>query len=220
MPPHVSVIVPCYNEAETIGLLLEALHAQTLPREQFEVVIADGLSTDGTRQILADYVDRHPEAPTQLVDNPKRAIPSALNCALAASQGDIVIRLDAHSVPSSEYLDRCLETLASTGAANVGGRWDIRPPTQAWAARSIAAAVSHPLGAGDARYRTGGRPGPVDTVPFGAFPRHWLEKVGGYDERLATNEDYDLNVRLRESERMAGSNQTIPPDSRSRTLRS
>jgi hypothetical protein len=75
--------------------------------------------------------------------------------------------------------------------------WEIHPSSGGWIARGIAAAASHRLGAGDARYRTSGQAGPVDTVPFGAFPRRWLERAGSYDERLLTNEDYEYNARLR-----------------------
>jgi cellulose synthase/poly-beta-1,6-N-acetylglucosamine synthase-like glycosyltransferase len=159
------------------------------------------MSTDGTRDIVDDFRRDHPELRLRLIDNPERSIPSALNRAIAASRGEIVVRLDAHAVPAPDYLDRCLAALKATNAANVGGRWLIEPGGEGWMARSIAAAVGDPLGSGDARYRTGGRAGPVDTVPFGAFPRAWLERAGGYDESLLTNEDYELNWRLR---RMGG----------------
>ena len=86
-----------------------------------------------------------------------------------------------------------------TEAANVGGVWDIRPGGEGWVARSIAAAVAHRLGAGDAGYRAGARAGEVDTVPFGAFDRRWLERVGAFNEELLTNEDYEYNYRLRQA---------------------
>ena len=197
MAPRVSVIVPCFNERATIGLLLEALRSQTIPSGDIEVVIADGMSTDGTRQAITDYTRAHSELRVRVIDNPDRSIPAALNRAIAAASGQVLARLDAHSVPAPDYLTRCLELLEQTGAANVGGAWDIRPSASSWVARSVAAAAAHPLGAGDARYRTGGPPGPVDTVPFGAFPRAWLERIGGYDETLLVNEDYELNLRLR-----------------------
>ncbi len=199
MAPLISVVVPCLNERATIGLLLEAVRGQTLPPGGIEVVIADGMSTDGTRQVIADYTRAHPELRVHVLDNPDRSIPAALNRAIAASSAGVVARLDAHSVPAPDYLARCLDLLAHTGAANVGGAWDIRPSASTWVARSVAAAAAHPLGAGDARYRTGGPSGPVDTVPFGAFPRAWLARVGGYDETLLVNEDYELNHRLRQA---------------------
>jgi hypothetical protein len=102
-------------------------------------------------------------------------------------------------VPASDYVERCVATLERTAAANVGGVWEIHPSADTWIARTIAAAAAHRLGAGDARYRTGGPEGAVDTVPFGAFDREWLERVGPFNENLLTNEDYEYNLRLRQA---------------------
>jgi len=176
-------------------LLLDALTHQTVP--EFEIINADGMSDDGTQDAVREFAARHPEMDIRIVESPDRTIPAGLNLAIAESKGDFIIRLDAHSIPDTDYIERCLEILRATGAANVGGVWRIHPSGNDWIARSIAAAAANPLAAGDARYRTGGKAGKVDTVPFGAFPKGWLEKVGGYDENLLTNEDYELNVRLR-----------------------
>ena len=197
MTPPVSIIIPTYNEVQTISLLLDALGNQTV--DQFEVVIADGMSEDGTREAIESSARKYPAMSIRVIDNHQRSIPSALNIAIANSQGEVLIRLDAHSVPDPDYIERCLEVQESTGAANVGGGWSIEPSGTGWIPRSIAAAAAHPLAAGDARYRVGGNAGEVDTVPFGAFHRDWLETVGGFDEGLLTNEDYELNVRLRKS---------------------
>lgn len=197
--PAVSVVVPCYNERATIGLLLQALYDQTHPRRDMEVLIADGGSTDGTRPAIEAFAGAHPDLAVRVVDNPARAIPAALNRAILAARGRVLVRLDAHAVPAPDYIERCLRALERTDAANVGGVWDIRPGGQGWVARAIAAAAAHPLGAGDARYRTRGAEGEADTVPFGAFPRLWLERVGLYDESLRSNEDYELNARLRQA---------------------
>lgn len=197
--PRVSIVIPCYNEERTIAQVLEAVRAQTYPLDDLEVVIADGMSTDGTREVIAQYARCHPELNLRVVDNPRRSIPAALNRAIAQAQGEVIIRIDAHSMPYPDYVERCLQVLEHTGAANVGGVWEIRPGGEGWIARAIAVAAGHPLGAGDARYRTRGRAGPADTVPFGAFHRQWLEQVGGYDESLLSNEDYELNVRLRQA---------------------
>ncbi len=197
--PHVSIVIPCYNEERTIGQVLEALRAQTHPLDDLEVLVADGMSSDGTRRVIAEYAQAHPELSLRVVDNPDRSIPAALNRGIAQARGEVIIRIDAHSMPHPDYVERCLLVLEQTGATNVGGVWEIRPGGRGWIARAIAIAAGHPLGAGDARYRTQGRAGPADTVPFGAFRREWLERVGGYDESLHSNEDYELNVRLRRS---------------------
>jgi succinoglycan biosynthesis protein ExoA len=199
MTIKVSIIVPCYNEARTIGLLLEAIYAQTYPRDELEAIIADGMSTDGTRGAIEAFMGEYPSLAVRVVDNPKRIIPAALNQAIAAAGGEVIVRLDAHSVPRPDYVERCVDVLERTSAANVGGVWDIQPSQDTWLGRAIAAAASHPLGAGGARYRTGGEAGEVDTVPFGAFQRAWLERVGPFDESLLTNEDYEFNVRIRQA---------------------
>ena len=197
MPPKISVIVPCFNEESTIAGLLEAISNQSVSLTDLEVVIADGMSTDKTRQIIEQYTRDSHHMSLYLIDNPLRIIPAALNRAIEASKGDFVVRLDAHSAPIPDYIERCLAVLDETGAANVGGVWEIKPGADTWLARAIAVAASHPIGAGDARYRISGDPGPVDTVPFGAFRREWLEKVGPFNEELLTNEDYEYNVRIR-----------------------
>lgn len=197
--PAASIIVPCLNEARTIGLLLQAIADQSVGPAALEVIIADGGSTDGTAEVVQAFAAAHPRLRLRLVGNPARAIPAALNRAIEASRAPVVIRLDAHSIPQPDYVEACLRLLRRPEIANAGGAWEIHPSAGGWMARGIAAAASHRLGAGDARYRTSGVAGPVDTVPFGAYPRRWLERVGPFDETLLTNEDYEYNVRLRQA---------------------
>jgi succinoglycan biosynthesis protein ExoA len=198
MQPTVSVIIPCYNEQATIPSLLAALHNQTYPRDKLEVVIADGFSEDGTRAAIDSFQEEHPELQVKLVDNAERTIPAGLNHAIRQSVGDVLVRLDAHSVPIPEYVALCVEDLEQGKGANVGGVWTIRPGGIGWIARGIAAAAAHPLGAGDALYRLGGEARSVDTVPFGAFRRRLFDELDGFDETLLTNEDYQFNVRIRQ----------------------
>lgn len=198
MPPTVSIIVPCYNEQATIRSLLEAIYAQTYPRAALEVIIADGLSSDGTRAAIASFAATHPDLAITVVDNPRRLIPAALNRALQQARGEILLRLDAHSAPYPDYVERCVADLEAGLGDNVGGVWEILPGGTDWQARSIAVAAAHPLGVGDAAYRHARRPACVDTVPFGAFRRELLARVGFFDERLPANEDYEFNARLRQ----------------------
>jgi len=197
--PSVSIIIPCYNEQDTINKLLEAIYAQTFPRADLELIIADGLSTDGTRAEIAAFADAHPDLHIAMADNPAKSIPSALNCALRESQGEIIVRLDAHSVPYPDYIERCVADLQAGQGENVGGVWEIHPGASGWMAESIAQAASHPLGVGDALYRRAGKASEVDTVPFGAFKRELLALIGFFDESLLTNEDYEFNARIRKS---------------------
>ncbi len=196
---EVSVIVPCLNEEATIEFLLDAIRGQCFPVDQLEVVIADGGSTDQTRSRICQYQENHPEMRILLVDNPKKIIPAGVNCAIKASSGEYVIRLDAHSIPNPDYVTQSVNLLKSGVAENVGGLWMIKPRYDTWAAKSIAAAAAHPIGVGDAFYRYATKAGYVDTVPFGAFNRKVFDQVGYLNENLKTNEDYEFNVRIREA---------------------
>jgi glycosyltransferase involved in cell wall biosynthesis len=197
MPATVSIIIPCYNEEDTIHDLLTAIHAQTYARASLEVVIADGLSEDRTRHEILRFSEAHADLAVRVLDNPRRIIPAGLNLALRAAGGGIIIRLDAHSLPSPDYVQRCVEDLETGLGENVGGVWEIRPGAGTRMADSIARAAAHPLGVGDALYRHGTKPAYVDTVPFGAFKRELLALVGFFDESLLSNEDYEFNSRIR-----------------------
>lgn len=199
MTPFVSIIVPCYNEEGTIRSLLSAVHAQTYPLAQMELVISDGLSTDRTREVIAAFQREHADLSVRVVDNTRRTIPSGLNQAIRESRGEIIVRLDAHSMPIPEYVERCVAAHEAGMGANVGGVWEIRPGKDTLIAESISFAAAHPLGVGDAMYRLNAKPGAVDTVPFGSFRRSLIEKIGGFDETLLSNEDYEFNTRVRES---------------------
>jgi glycosyltransferase involved in cell wall biosynthesis len=193
----VSIIVPCYNEEATICLLLEAIIQQTYPLKNLEVVIADGMSTDLTRQKINEFHIDHPFLRLNVVDNPAHSIPAGLNQAIKAAQGEYLVRLDAHSIPQADYVERCVRALDENLGDNVGGIWNIMPSANNWIGHSIAAAAAHPLGVGDAFYRVGAKAQYVDTVPFGAFRRELPKKIGMFDESLLTNEDYEFNTRIR-----------------------
>ncbi len=199
MQPFVSVIVPCYNEEKTILHLLSAVYGQTYPRAQMELVIADGMSTDRTRDLIASFQKEHGDFNITVVNNSTKTIPAALNQAIRESRGEIIVRLDAHSMPISEYVERCVAAHQAAKGDNVGGVWEIRPGAETWIADSISLAAAHPLGVGDAMYRLKASEGAVDTVPFGSFKRSLIEKIGFFDETLLANEDYEFNTRVRES---------------------
>ena len=197
--PKVSIIIPCYNEQNTIRPLLEALHSQTFPRADMEVIVSDGHSTDGTRVAIASFQNDYPDLSVRVVDNAQRTIPAAVNRAIEASLGEFLVRLDAHSKPYSDYIENCVGALQSGRGENVGGVWEIQPGNQTWIAKSIAVAAAHPLGVGDALYRHTKQAAQVDTVPFGSFKRALIDQIGPFDESLLTNEDYEFNVRVRKA---------------------
>ena len=195
--PKVSIIVPCYNEQSTMQILLDAIYRQRYPLDEMEVIIADGMSTDDTRQKIIVFQEEHPGLAIRIVDNPQRIIPVALNRALEASVGEFIVRLDAHSMPDKMYVMQSVADLEDGLGDNVGGVWHIQPGTEGWVAESIAVAAAHPLGVGGALYRYAKTAAEVDTVPFGAFRRSLLDEVGMFDETLLTNEDYEFNTRIR-----------------------
>ncbi len=197
--PVVSIIVPCYNEQNRIRFLLDAIYSQTYPRTEMEVLISDGHSTDNTREVIADFQASHPDLSIVVLDNDARTIPAALNRALEAAQGEFIIRLDAHSGPYPDYVEKGIAALQAGKAENVGGVWEIRPGADTWIAKSIATAAAHPLGVGDALYRHATEAAYVDTVPFGTFRSNLIEKIGKFDENLLSNEDYEFNTRIRQT---------------------
>ncbi len=199
MQPFVSIIIPCYNEEKTILYLLSAVFAQTYLHAQMELVIADGMSTDKTRELIAKFQKEHSDFSIMVVDNEVKNIPSALNQAIRHARGEIIVRLDAHSMPIPEYVERCVAAHQAGKGENVGGVWEIHPGAETWIAESISFAAAHPLGVGDAMYRLKANAGAVDTVPFGSFLRTLIDKIGYFDETLLANEDYEFNTRVRES---------------------
>jgi len=199
MPPSVSVIIPCRNEERTIHYVLDAIYSQTYPRELMQVVIADGFSDDHTREEIASFKNAHPDLDVLVVDNPQRIIPAGLNTAIHASSGDLIVRMDAHSIPNPDYVSLCVDSLEKGIAQNVGGVWNIQPGTGSWIARSIAAAAGNPLAVGDAHYRFTDKAAYVDTVPYGSYKRDLFDQVGFFDETLLANEDYELNTRILQS---------------------
>lgn len=189
--PSVSVVIPARNAAPTIGETLDAALTQEYPGE-FEVIVSDGSDNEATARLIAE---RYPGV--RLVSNPDRITSAGLNRAIAVSRGKVIIRCDAHATFPSGYAKRAVAVLQRTGAANVGGR---QVPTGATLfRRAVALAMSSPLGAGDSRYKIGGPEGPTDMVYLGVFQREALERIGGFDETLVHNQDYELNWRLRKS---------------------
>ena len=197
LEPEISIIIPCYNEERFIAGVLERLVQQSSDA-RYEIVIVDGRSTDGTRQAIESFATENSDVSVRVVDNPARNIPTALNLGIRAARGELIVRMDAHSAPSMNYVARCAELLREQRAAIVGMPWHIKPGNDSLMARAIALGVSHPLGAGDAKYRFSGSASQfVDTVPFGAFHKSLWEGLGGFNEALLANEDYDFNYRTR-----------------------
>lgn len=191
----ISVIVPCYNEEKFIEPLIKNLVSQDYPTHLTEIIFADGNSSDKTRAIIEDHMMKYPNI--KCIENPGQFVPSGLNLAIKAASGDVIIRVDAHSIYPLNYFKVLIDKLFSSDAQNVGGMWDTQPGADTDEARAIVLATSHPLGIGNASYRLGGdRDVFVDTVPFGCFHRNLFERIGFFDEDLLRNQDDEFNGRI------------------------
>jgi glycosyltransferase involved in cell wall biosynthesis len=190
----ISVIVPCRNELAAIEAFCASALAQQLPPGwDMELLIADGMSNDGTRAALDGWAAR--DARLRVIDNPGRIVSCGLNAALAAAHGQVIARMDVHTEFAPNYLAECIATLERTGADNVGGPWVARG--QSAMGRAIAAAFQCRWVTGGARSRDRAYEGPVDTVYLGCWPRAVFDRFENFDETLVRNQDDEHNLRLR-----------------------
>jgi glycosyltransferase involved in cell wall biosynthesis len=193
--PRVSIVIPSRNEFQTIAECLDSILASTYPAERLEILIADGRSDDGTREVIARYAAS--DARIRMIDNPGRIAPAGLNVALRVASGDVVVRMDAHATYPPEYIGRLVAALLESGADNVGAAVLTVPADNTVMARAIAVGLSHPLGVGNSRFRIGAKePTWVDHVPFGCWRRTVLERLGPFDEELTRGQDVELNARI------------------------
>jgi succinoglycan biosynthesis protein ExoA len=192
--PEVSVIMPCYNEEKFIGRAIESL-VDDYVLKHAEILVIDGLSTDRTVDIVTGFIQRN--FPVRWLKNEKRLQCFGLNQGISAARGEIIVRVDAHSFYPEGYVKKLVELLETTGAANVGGV--MLPGGETPVQQAIALAMQHPMGVGDAKFHLGNYHGWVDTVYLGAFKKEVFTAVGLYDTRCRTNEDAELNIRIRKS---------------------
>ncbi len=190
-PPRVTIAMPAYNEEHHIETCIRSVQAQDYPRDRIEVIVADGRSTDRTRDILARLAESDPRI--EVIDNPERIQAAGLGHIVRRATGDVIVRMDVHCEYAPDYVRKCVEVLERTGADNVGGAQRARARTSFQ--RALCAALDSPLGTGGVKYRHDGE-GYVDTVFLGAFRRHVFEQVGLWDPRAITNEDSELNQRI------------------------
>ena len=190
-----SVVVPCRDEERFIGACLDSILASEYPPDRFEVIVADGMSRDRTREIVARHSVRHPSI--RLIDNPSQTTPAGLNAGLAVARGDIIMRMDAHVVYPPTYMPRLVTALLESGADNVGGVIATLPADRTAVARAIAVALSHPFGVGNSYFRIGvSEPRWVDNVAFGCWRREIFSRVGVFDEEMVRNQDDEFNHRV------------------------
>lgn len=190
-PPLATVVVPARNEERAIEACLESILAQDEPRLQ--VIVVDGASTDRTVDLVRSMASR--DRRIELLTNPEGVIPVSLNLALAAARAPWLVRVDAHASVPPDYVRLAVQRLSTGRWGAVGGRKDGVGTTPA--GRAIAAAMASPFGVGNSRYHYATEPSTVDHVPFGAYPVELARSLGGWDEALRVNQDFEFDYRLR-----------------------
>jgi succinoglycan biosynthesis protein ExoA len=191
--PTVSVVVPCRNEKDHIHACLRSILAQELSPEDFEIIVADGMSDDETRDILEQLAAEDPRL--RVIDNPGRIVSTGLNTAIRVARGAVIIRMDAHTEYAADYIRQCVAVLRETGADNVGG--PARTKCRGYLQSAICAAYHSPFAVGGARFHQVEYEGEVDTVTYGCWPRKVFDQIGFFDEELIRNQDDEFNLRLK-----------------------
>jgi succinoglycan biosynthesis protein ExoA len=192
--PFVTVVLPIRNEAAHIEHSLGAVLEQDYPQDRMEVIVADGMSTDGTRDIIRFYQAKHPNL--RLIENPGQIVPTGLNAAIPQARGEIIVRVDGHTTIAPDYVRQCVAELQRTGADNVGGK--MTAVCEGAFGEAVVQATSSPFGIGGARFHYSDREEWVDTVYMGAWPREVFDRIGLFDEELVRNQDDEFNYRLLE----------------------
>jgi succinoglycan biosynthesis protein ExoA len=190
-PKRISIIIPCRNEAKHIRAFVDSLLAQDLSGFDSEIIIADGSSDDGTREVLSELEAKYPNV--KVVDNPSQIVSTGLNAAVRYSRGEIIIRMDAHTEYATDYVKQCVGTLEKTGADNVGG--PARTKADGLLPSSIRAAYHSRFSTGGAKFHDENYSGYVDTVTYGCWRKETLLRLGLFDEELVRNQDDELNLR-------------------------
>jgi len=192
--PMVSMIVVVRNEAKYIKKCLTSLIQQDYPKSRYEIIVVDGMSTDGTRDIIQQIAKT--EKRIRLFNNPKLILASGWNIGIKKAKGDIVIRIDAHAFVTSDFISESVKYLKKEDAVCVGG-----PHAgiigEGYIGKSISCLLSSPFGVGNAKYRYGCKEGYVDTVPYGAYWKKIFEEIGFFNEDLVRNQDIEFHSRIR-----------------------
>ena len=187
----VSVVMPCFNEEAYFRQAAESLIDDYF-REKCELIVVDGMSVDGTREIAAGL--QHAGIRLKLLENENRTQAFGLNLGIMEARGKYIVRADAHCIYPPGYVKSCVTLLEKTGAGNVGGM--MLPKGKDDYQKAIALAFQHPLGVGDAKWHLGNFQGDVDTVYLGNYRRDLFEEIGLFDTNCRTNEDSELDIRI------------------------
>lgn len=195
MNKTVSVVIPCRNEEKYIGKCIESFLKQSYPVELITIIVADGMSTDRTRDIINDIKVEHNNV--ILLDNIGLSAPKGMNLGIRHTDSEIVIIFGAHAYADENFVLENVKALENKEVGCAGGV--ITTINDSIKGAAIAEAMSCPFGVGNALFRFAEKESFVDTVAFGAYRRSLLDKVGLFDEELVRNQDDELNFRVEKS---------------------
>lgn len=194
--PFVSIVIPCRNEEKFIGKCLYSIITNDYPKDKLEILAVDGMSEDGTREIIKKYTRKYPFI--RLLGNPRKITPCGLNEGIREARGEYILWMSAHNRYSKAYIHKCIEYLLNSHADNVGGIIKVIPRNNSFLGKSIALALSHPFGVGNSAFRIGTRkPKWVDTVFGGCYKREVFEKIGLFNENLIRGQDMEFSLRMK-----------------------
>jgi len=196
--PSVSIIIPSLNEEKYVGKCLDSIIGQDYPRENLEVIVVDGMSEDGTRDIIEQYIRKYPFV--RLLDNPKKITPCALNIGIKSAKGEIIAWLSAHNEYVKTHISKCVKYLKELNADAVGGVIKPVPKNSSFIGKTICAAISHPFGVGNSALKVESK----DKTPHGAdtafgvcYRGKVFEKIGIFNEQLIRGQDMEFGLRLK-----------------------
>ena len=189
----VTVVIPARNEEQAIRACVASIQAQT--HRNLQIIVVDGDSEDATASVVKDIAEADPRV--ELVVNPQRVIPVSLNMAVQEARAPWLVRVDAHATVPPDYVERALGHLVTNRWGGVGGRKDGVGRTAA--GRAVAAAMGSRFGVGGSTYHHGTEERTVEHIPFGAYPVAVIRELGGWDERLRVNQDFEFDYRVREA---------------------
>jgi glycosyltransferase involved in cell wall biosynthesis len=191
--PFITIIMPIRNEADFIEQALRSVLDNDYPAERMEILVVDGMSDDGTREIVAHQAKA--DSRIMMLDNPKRIAPAAMNIGIKAARGDLFIRIDGHVEIPADFITKSIRCLHEHPDAWVAGGY-IKTVADSFVGQAIASAMRSPIGVGNSRFRLGDYEGWVDTLAFGAHHKWIVDKIGYFDEELVRNQDDEFNLRI------------------------
>jgi cellulose synthase/poly-beta-1,6-N-acetylglucosamine synthase-like glycosyltransferase len=190
--------MPVRDESAFIRSSLGGILDQDYPADRTEVLIVDGMSEDGTREVIKEILDQRQRVNVRILDNPQLSVPHALNIGLQHARGEFIFRLDGHSEMAPNYLRSCVTRLREQSDVGcVGG------PSVAMGhgviGKAYAIALQSRFGVGGNTFRTLRRESYVDTLAFGGYRKEVFEQVGNFDPSLSRNQDVEFSARLRKA---------------------